>query len=112
MKWKKEPPLKPKEIYIGCLYCSTACLEAPLNMSIVVGFGDAYVTKDGKKIYNGEKDWKNGKTPKTVDDIEKMAQKDPDHDWRIVKYGPMHGETFQRHRKNKWVCIESNPGFA
>ena len=25
---------------------------APMDMPIAVGFGDAYVTKDGKEIYN------------------------------------------------------------
>ena len=41
-----------------------------------------------------------------------IAPMDPDHDWRIVKFGPMHGETFQRQVENNWVCIESNEGFA
>lgn len=109
-KWKKLPAVK--NIHIGCLNCSTAAHIAPLSMIIAVGFGAAYVTKDGGQIYDGEQACRAGKKPKTVRSIELMARKDPDHDWRIVKFGPMHGETFQRQGMNKWVCIESNEGFA
>jgi len=81
-------------------------------MGIAVGFGAAYVTKDGVEVYDGEADWQNEKEPKTVAEIEEIAAADPDHDWRIVKYGPLHGETYQRHDKDRWVCVESNMGFA
>jgi len=111
-KFKKLPPLKDKDIHIGCLCCSTAARVAPLDMQIAVGFGAAYATKDGKEIYNEMEAERRGEEPKTVGDIEAMAVKDPNHDWRIVKYGPLHGETFQRHGPNNWVCVESNKGFA
>ena len=110
--WAKHPQIDPKDLHIGCLHCSTAALEAPMEMSICVGFGCAVVTKDGKTIHGGERAWENGTEPWTVQDAENTAAKDPDNDWRIVKYGPMHGETFQRHGPGKWVCIESNQGFA
>ena len=112
MIWEKKQPIKPKDLHKGCLNCSTACLKAPLDMLIVVGFGYAYAEKDGVIVYDGERDLEQNKEPKTVGDIEKMAKEDPDHDWRIVKNGPMHGETFQRHGDEEWVCIESNKGFA
>ena len=83
-----------------------------MDMSICVGFGAAYVLKDGVEFYDGERDWKEGNEPKTVGDIEAVAKDDAEHDWRIVKHGPMHGETFQRHQDGRWVCIESNRGFA
>jgi hypothetical protein len=110
--WEKLPPLELEGIHVGCLCCSTAARVAPLGMGIAVGFGSAYVTKDGEQVYDGESDWQNGREPKTVEAIEAMARKDPDHDWRIVKWGPLHGETFQRHCENTWVCVESNEGFA
>lgn len=112
MSFEKLPQIKPDELHIGCLNCSTAALIAPLEMQIAVGFGDAYVTRDGQLIYDGEADWSKTGNAKRVSDIEKLADADPDHDWRIVKFGPLHGETFQRHEKDKWVCIESNKGFA
>ena len=112
MSWDKLPPIDSDKICIGCLTCSTAAAIAPLNMHISVGFGQAYVTKDGQQIYDGEADYEAGNEPQTVADIEKMAIADPDHDWRIVKEGPMHGESFQRHDTDMWVCVKSNPGFA
>jgi len=110
MEWqKKEPAIK---IFKGCLNCSTAARIAPMEMTIAVGFGTAIVMKDGEQIYDGERDWQDGKEPKSVQYFEDMAKLDPDHDWQIVKKGPMHGETFQRQGENNWVCIESNEGFA
>lgn len=112
MGWKKLSQIKAEQLNVGCLNCSTAALIAPLDMWIVTGFGMAIVTKDGHEIYDGERDYqKNGKC-KTVADIEKRARRDPNHDWRIIKHGPLHGETFQRQGKDKWVCVESNEGFA
>lgn len=110
MEWVKEKPAE--KIHIGCLNCSTAARVAPMEMIIAVGFGYAIVTKDGEQIYDGERDWQEGREPKNVQHFEDMAKLDPDHDWRIVKDGPMHGETFQRQGDNNWVCIKSNEGFA
>ena len=79
---------------------------------ICTGFGDARVTKDGKPVYDGEQDWRDGNDPKRVGDIERIAVDDPDHDWRIVMNGPLHGGTYQRQGEKNWVCVESNRGFA
>lgn len=111
MKFEKVEPIKPEDLYIGCLNCSTACLEAPMDMIIAVGFGCAMVTKDGVPVYH-EDHLKDGGEIPTVQVFENMAIADPDHDWRIHKHGPMHGEVFQRHDIGKWVCIESDQGFA
>lgn len=48
----------------------------------------------------------------TVAQLEEMALLEPEHDWRIIKHGPLHGETFQRQGEGRWVCVESNDGFA
>lgn len=108
--WNKVPQIASDKLHIGCVKCSTAALVAPMDMLIAVGFGAAYVFRDDDCIYDedgvvDENYW-------TVQDAEDAAADDPDHDWRIVKHGPMHGETFQRHGPNQWVCIESNEGFA
>lgn len=71
---------------------------ANMDMLISVGFGDAYVTKDGEEIYNEldiddyEKLWR-------VKDAEEYARKDPNHKYRIVIYAPLHGETYERNDK-------------
>lgn len=110
--WAQVKPLEEKQIYIGCSCCSSACRIAHPGLVIGVGFGSATVTRGNQLVYSeqdSEECW-------TIEDAEKLAAADPDHDWRITKDGPLHGETFQRHAKGKyagqWVCIESNQGFA
>jgi hypothetical protein len=103
-------PIEDAEIFIGSLTCSTACRQAPLDMWVAVGFGSAYATRDSEVVYC-ESSEENAEIL-TVGDIEKMAADDPYHDWRITKYGPLHGETFQRHGEGVWMCIASNEGFA
>ena len=110
MAFEKLPQVKNEDLRIGCLNCSTAAIVAPMDMIIAVGFGSAIVTKDGELIYDeqrieDEKYW-------TVQDAENLAVKEPDCDWRIEKFGPLHGETFQRQGDGNWVCVESNKGFA
>jgi hypothetical protein len=111
MGWTKQPPWKGT-MHIGCLSCSTAGYDrAPLDMWIAVGFGDAHVECDGKIVYD-ELNVHDDDNFWTVADAEFAAASNPDHDWRIVKYGPLHGEVYQRHAVNEWVLIESNKGFA
>jgi hypothetical protein len=47
-----------------------------------------------------------------VEEVEKLAAADPDHDWRIVMYSPLHGEVYQRHGPGEWNLVEKNEGFA
>lgn len=112
MSWKKLPPIEAKNIHHGCLCCSSACQVAHMDMLIAVGFGSANVTRDGECIYD-EQQAEHANAPMwTVQDAENEAAKDHDHDWQIMKMGPLHGETFQRQGPARWVCVESNEGFA
>ena len=112
MPFTKLPPVEAKNIHIGCACCSSACQVAHMDMLIAVGFGSANVTKDGECVYDEQESEHHGRPYWTVQDAENAALQDPDHDWQIMKMGPMHGETFQRHEPGRWVCVESNPGFA
>lgn len=105
--WYREP-VNAKDIHVGCLCCSTAARIAPMKMVIAVGFGFAAATKDDEVVYDED----SADALLTVADIEAMAKDDPEHDWQIIKAGPLHGETFQRQGDARWVCIESNQGFA
>ena len=105
--WKKLPPIKKGELHIGCLNCSSAARVAPLEMLISVGYGSSDLMMDNICMWD-----ENEGDELTVAEAEKMAAKNPDHDWRIHRYGAMHGETYQRHDKDLWVCVESNRGFA
>ncbi len=107
-KWKKVPAVDggPNP----CLNCPPIVRKLDLRRHIAVGFGYAGVTCDGEEVWTERGDeyantW-------TVRKAETRARKDPDHDWRIVMDGPMHGETYQRHGQNEWVLVERNQGFA
>jgi hypothetical protein len=81
-----------------------------MDKIIAVGFGCAQVTKDGEMVLDGEHPDLDGYI--TFADAERLASQDPDHDWRVILHGPLHGETYQRHGNLGWHCIERNEGFA
>lgn len=82
-----------------------------MDMRIAVGFGVAQAMRDSDVVYSEDPnaEWE---TLMTVAQLEEMALLEPEHDWRIIKHGPLHGETFQRQGEGRWVCVESNDGFA
>jgi hypothetical protein len=116
-KWKKVPPYKGS-IHQGCFNCPPVIEKADLKMIIAVGFGKPEVTKDGEVIYSEPLEWeidkgiKSEKDIKTLAEIEKEAQKDPDHDYRCILDAPLRSREYQRHGKNNWVLISSGRGFA
>jgi hypothetical protein len=86
-----------------------------MDRKIAVGFGSATLTCDGRIIYDENEAVRNGDDWDefmTVKEAEIKATISPNHDWRITLHGPLHGETYQRQGKDKWVCIEQNDGFA
>ncbi len=108
MSFAKLSPVHPG--HNPCLHCPDPLPVLSMDSIVAVGFGDAHLESDGEMILNGE-------DPKleeflTVQQCEDIAAKDPDHDWRIVKFGPLHGEVYQRQGDAQWVCIEHNEGFA
>jgi hypothetical protein len=107
--WKD--PIPSDNIHYGCLNCSTVQQPASLDMVVGVGFGVAQVTKDGEIIWSEAPDMEFDDMP-ALQKFEDMAIQDPDHDWRVEIFGPMHGETYQRQGVRNWVIIESNEGFA
>lgn len=109
--WEKLTPVEAT--LCGCLNCSTRYTTAPMEMMIAVGFGDARVTKNGETVYNENESCRdNWDNAWRVKDAENAALDDSDNDWRIVMYGPMHGETYQRQNAGEWVLVEKNNGFA
>ena len=93
-----------------CPHCPPIPTQATMEKLIAVGFGCATVTRDGEQIIDGERHPSDEFL--TFADAEAMAVIDPDHDWRVILHGPLHGETYQRQGVEKWVCIERNEGFA
>lgn len=101
------PPVKGGPA--GCLNCGVAHDTLPMTAIVAVGFGDAHVERDGEVIFR-----ENSHDARfaRVRRFENMAARDPDHDWRIVLFGPLHGEAYQRQGPRRWVLVERNRGFA
>lgn len=110
MTWEKVEPYTGT-VAQGCLNCLPVEKVAPMEMLIAVGFGSACVTCDDEIVYGEMEFEREGKELWTTQDAENEALKNPEHDWRIEKFGPLHGEVYQRHEPGKWVLIDSNIGF-
>lgn len=106
--WQKVEPYEGT-IPQGCLHCSPVTALADPQAVVGVGFGDAHISRDGRIIY---RESPNDDERKRLAEFEEMAVKDPDHDWRMVLFGPLRGSEYQRHGVGKWVLIDSNEGFA
>ena len=87
--------------------------EKPLSLEvqIAVGFGYAALERDGVPVWTENECDEEGSLI-TVAQAEAIADLDPEHDWRIVFYGPLNGEVFQRQEPAKWFLIKKNRGFA
>ena len=110
MTWTKEPAYTGT-IHQGCLHCGVVTTTADLGLHVSVGFGFAGIKKDGQVIYSEPYNAEWDKIP-TLRKFERMAQKDPDHDWRLILEAPLRSRVYQRHGKNEWVLIASGQGFA
>lgn len=110
VEWARLPALEGKPN--PCLHCPPILPTIGMDRVIAVGFGAAYVSRDGESLYDEAEVEDSGKEHWEVRDAERLATKDPEHDWRIVMHGPMHGETYQRQGPGSWVLVEKNEGFA
>ncbi len=113
-EWEKRPALDGRPN--PCLCCPPIPSTLPLKAIIAVGFGDAHASCGGRVVYREPTSHVEADVPQVeywnVWKVEKLAAADPDHDWQIVLFGPLHGEVYQRHGKREWSLIEKNQGFA
>ena len=84
--------------------------DISMNSVIAVGFGSAGYSKDGKELWSENQS--DGSSYPTVQTVEDLAKKDPDHDWRIYYNGPMWEAEYQRQGEGIWVLIREGEGFA
>lgn len=110
--WQKLPALAPAQAGLrsSCLTSGPHPIELAMDSPILVGFGEAGVTRDGVAIWTESPDpyadfW-------SAADAEARAAQDPDHDWRIFYLGPLSNATYQRHGAGRWVLVERGRGFA
>lgn len=106
--WKKLRPIKAG--WGGCLNCSAQPATLSMKAIIAVGFGNASITKDRATIYR--EDPSCDKPFMTVAKAERMAAKDPDHDWRIHLVAPLSERHYQRQGDKTWVLYKRGLGFA
>lgn len=112
MRWAIERALEPaiEGTHTGCLNCGVRPSFFHPEARIAVGFGCAQLLRDGAVVFDeGSREFEECMTGA---EAEALAAQDPDHDWRIVIFGPLSGRTYQRHEAGKWVLIEQNEGFA
>jgi hypothetical protein len=110
-EWTKKEPMQGG--HGGCLHCGYQYDIAPMDMIIAVGFGCAQVTKNGRIVYDENRECKdNWDNAWTTQRAEEEALKDPDNDWQINMQAPLSGRTYQRQGDGIWALIDKNIGFA
>ena len=111
MTFVKQKPIEENDMHIGCGTCSPVTHILEMGRILAVGFGLCNATKDGVFIYD-EQDVEDGQEYPNAQWLESVAKNDPDHDYRVSFYTPLHDEVYQRQGDDYWVMIESGPGFA
>jgi hypothetical protein len=106
--FEKLPPYEGM-VHQGCLSCPPVLPIAELDTPVCVGFGLAQITKDDEVIYQ---DMSIAEEVPTLQEFEDTAQRDPDHDWRLLLEAPLRSREYQRQGFEKWVLIDSGMGFA
>jgi hypothetical protein len=126
--WTRLPAIPPGRAGLrsGCPTCGRRPIELPMDAPIIVGFGFAGVTRDGVVVWSEQPDSDVGIDDDgddddatillvnvwTVQDAENAAFSDPDHDWRVVYYGPLSEAVYQRHGIGQWLLVKRGMGFA
>lgn len=104
-EWTKLPPLEYGGYRSNCLTGGPQPTELPVSAILAVGFGYVTVSKDGERLWSGDDE------RVTLRRFERQAAKDPDHDWRVLFYGPLSEPEYQR-QDGKWLLVRKGEGFA
>ena len=103
----------------SCLVCGCGAHETfGMNDIVAVGFGSAFVTKDGQPVFDENDEMhaakREGREAMLWEgkDCEAAAEKDPDRDWRIHKVAPLYEAEYQRQGPKHWVLVSKGLGFA
>jgi hypothetical protein len=122
---KRLPPVKGvKGGPAGCFNCGVAHDLLPLSTVLYYEFGGWTITCDGQSLYppltrasnfqdvRRHKDGSMNVPDHRLRHYERLAAKTRGRDWRATYDGPLHGETYQRQGKGRWVLVARNQGFA
>lgn len=114
MAWTKLRPLE-EPVRSGCGYCVDKPKTLPMNW-LLIFYGSCQLTKDGKGVWDmpfgpPEVD-KYEKRPWSLRNLENIAAKDPNHDWRLEISTPLWDGVWQRQGIKKWLAVKKGMGFA
>jgi hypothetical protein len=77
---------------------------------IGVGIGYAALTRDGETVY--EEDGKQQRDLMTVAQAERLAQREPERDWRIHLVAQLENRHYRREGAGLWVLYERGYGMS
>jgi hypothetical protein len=77
---------------------------------IAVGVGYAALTRDGQTVY--EEDRTGERDLMTVAQAERIAQRDPDREWRIHLVAQLDDRHYRREGRGRWVIYERGYGMS
>ena len=80
--------------------------EAPIG----VGIGYAALTRDGETVY--EEDHTGERDPMTVAQAERLAQREPEREWRIHLVAQLEDRHYRREAAGRWVIYERGYGIS
>ena len=96
---------------IACGFCGAgATSDLEMDRHIGVGFGTAGYGVDGEELW-AEQDQEFDDLP-TVADVERLANRDPNRDWRIWFHAPLYSAEYQRQGEGVWILVKKGDGFA
>jgi hypothetical protein len=78
--------------------------------AIGVGVGYAALTRDGETVY--EEDATGRRDLMTVAQAERLAQREPDRDWRIHLVAQLEDRHYRRQGAGRWVIYERGYGMS
>jgi hypothetical protein len=77
---------------------------------IGVGIGYAALTRDGETVY--EEDLTGQRDPMTVEQAERLAQREPGREWRIHLVALLEDRHYRREAAGRWVIYERGYGIS
>jgi len=83
--------------------------QLPPEATIGVGTGYAALTRDGEAVYEEGTD---ESEPMTVAQAERLAQREPSHEWRIHLVALLEDRHYRREAAGRWVIYERGYGLS
>ena len=107
-KWTRLKPLGHPG-YSGCLNCPPKPENMPVETDLHdLIYGMISIKRGRTTVWSDDM---HDPTPHPLSEFEAMATSDPERDWRLILWGPLSGQEYQR-QDGEWVLVKTNQGFA